>query len=177
MLDQRDVERTPDLDRAERLFGGRRCGRGSPLLDLEREDALLGRVGGDDEHVHRLEGQQRGGHRSRQAFAEDGEAEGRARVRPRLHPSLLHAELTVHHLDQLLGRAQAQHGQPVAGFELVVGTGHAVETATKDPRRHAPTGVADVELQRHEAAAVFRRQLDADSTAIRAIDRTMQERQ
>src|SRR5207302_5531183 len=102
-----------------------------PLLDLQVEEPPFGRVGGDDEHPHRLEGQLGGGHRPGQRLGQHREVEARAGVGSGLDPTLLHAELAVHHADQLLGGAKAQHRQPVAGLETVVRTRDPIEA----PRR------------------------------------------
>src|SRR5207248_431438 len=91
---------------------------------------------------------------------------------PGLHPTLLDAEVAVHHLDQVLGRAQAEHRQPVAWLEAVVRTGDTVEASAEDARRYPASGVPDLEAQRHQTTSIFRREVDADAAAIGAVDRS-----
>ena len=155
VLDQGDVEWPPDLDCPLRLGWRGGGGAGAPLLDLEGEDALLGRVGGDDEHSHRLERQQGRADTAGQGLGQDREPEGRARVRTRLHPALLDAKLAIHHLDEMLGGVEAEHRQPVAGLEAVVRSGHPVDPSAKNARGHAAAGVADPEVERDQAAAIL----------------------
>ena len=117
VLDQGDVERPADLNHGPRLFRrGRRRVR-PPLLHLQGEHALFGRVGGDDEDAHPLERQQRRPDAAGQRLGEDRERERGAGIGPGLHPALLDAQLAVHHLDELPRGAQAQDGEPIPGLE------------------------------------------------------------
>src|SRR5205823_8318210 len=103
------------------------------------------------------------------------ESKGGACVGAGLDAALLHAQLTIHHLDQLLCRAEAQNSEAITGLELVVGTGHAVEAAAKDPCRHASARIANVELKRHQSAAVLSGELDSDAASIGAVDGAVQQ--
>src|SRR6202008_272252 len=72
----------------------------------------------------------------------------------------------------------AQHREPVAWLQPVVRTWrHPVQSATQDSGGHAAAGVADLEVELDEPAAVLRRKLDADSAAVGAIDGGVQQRQ
>ena len=89
---------------------------------------------------------------------------------------MVDAQLPVHELDQLLRRAKAQHGEAIARLKLVVGTCNSFETAAQDPCRNTAAGVADLEPQRDQPAAVLRREVDADASPVRPVDRAMKQR-